>query len=58
MLVNVRLMYILIDGSHYSSCGQVILTVSLLALLHSLTDQEIHLATETEQDRARLSLLQ
>jgi hypothetical protein len=34
MLVNVRLSYILVDVYHYSSCGQVILTVSLLALLH------------------------
>ncbi len=45
-------------GSPYSSGGQVILTVSLLASLHFLTDQKIHLATETEQDRTRLSLLQ
>ncbi len=34
MLVNVRLSYILVDGYHYSSCGQVILTISLLASLH------------------------
>jgi hypothetical protein len=56
MLVNVRLTYISIDGSHYSSHGQVILTVSLLVLLHFLTGREIHLATETEQDRTRLKL--
>ncbi len=37
MLVNVRLQYISIDGYHYSSCGQVILTVSPLALLHFRT---------------------
>jgi hypothetical protein len=42
MLVNARLLYILVDGLHYSSGGQVIL----------------HLATETEQDHTRLSLLQ
>ncbi len=39
MLVNVRPLYISIDGSHYSSHGQVI-----------LTDQELHLATKTEQN--------
>jgi hypothetical protein len=58
MLVNVRLVYISIDGFHYSSCGQVILTITLVASLYFLTDQELHLATETEQDRMRLSLLQ
>jgi hypothetical protein len=51
MLVNVRLKYISIDGSHYCSHGQVIMTVSLLASLHFLTDQELHLATEAEQDQ-------
>jgi hypothetical protein len=34
MLVNARLLYILVDGLHYTSGGQVILTVNLLALLH------------------------
>ncbi len=52
MLVNVRLVYILVDGYHYSSCGRVILTDNLLALLHFWTDWELHLATETEQDRS------
>jgi hypothetical protein len=28
MLVNARLLYILVDGLHYSSAGQVILTVN------------------------------
>ncbi len=58
MLVNVRLSYISVDGYHYCSCGQVILTISLLALLHFYTDWELHLATEREQDRTRHSLLQ
>ncbi len=30
MLVNARLLYILVDGLHYSSGGQVILTVACL----------------------------
>ncbi len=47
MLVNARLTYISIDGSLYSAHSQVILTVNPLALLHFLTDQELHLATET-----------
>jgi hypothetical protein len=38
--------------------GQVILTIKPLALLHFLTDLELHLATETEQDQMRLPLLQ
>jgi hypothetical protein len=45
-------MYILVDGYHYSSCGQVILADNLSALLHYWTDCELHLATETEQDRS------
>jgi hypothetical protein len=36
----------------------VILTVNPLASLYFLTDSELHLATETEQDRTKLSLLQ
>ncbi len=58
MLVNARMTSISIDGSLYSLHSQVILTVNPFALLHFLTDQELHLATETEQDRTRLSLLQ
>jgi hypothetical protein len=38
--------------------GQVILAINLLASLHFWTDSELDLATETEQDRTRLSLLQ
>ncbi len=34
MLVNVRLLYILVDVYHNSSYGQMIFTVSLLAWLH------------------------
>jgi hypothetical protein len=34
MLVNARLSYISVDVLHYSSGGQVILTVNCLALLH------------------------
>jgi hypothetical protein len=51
MLANARLTYILIDSSLYNSCGQVISNVNPLALLHFLTDQELHLATGKEQDR-------
>jgi hypothetical protein len=51
MLVNARLSYILIDGSLNSLRGQVILTVNLKVSLHFLTDWELHLATETEQDQ-------
>ncbi len=58
MLVNVRLSYISVDGLHYNSGGQEILTVNPLALLHFLTDPELHLATETEQDRTRLLMIQ
>jgi hypothetical protein len=58
MLVNARLTYILIDGSLYSLHSQVILTINPLASLHFLTDRELHLATETEQDQTRISLLQ
>ncbi len=54
MLVNSRLANVLIDGSLYSLHSQVILTVNPLVSLHFLTDQELHLATETEQDRTRL----
>ncbi len=56
--MNVRLTYISVHGSHYSSRGQVILTVSPLAMLHFLTAQKIHLVTETEQDQMRHSYLQ
>jgi hypothetical protein len=58
MLVNARLTYISIDGSLYSFHSQVILTINPVASLHFLTDQELHLSTETEQDQMRLSLLQ
>ncbi len=58
MLVNARLTFISIDGSFYSLHSQVILTINPLALLHFLTDQGLHLATETEQDQRRLSLLE
>jgi hypothetical protein len=58
MLVNVRLLYISVDGLHYNSGGQVILTVNLFASLHYWTDPELQLATETEQDRTRLLILQ
>jgi hypothetical protein len=58
MLVNARLMYISINGSLYSLHSQVILTGNPLASLHFLTNQELHLETETEQDQTRLSLLQ
>jgi hypothetical protein len=34
MLVNARLVYISVDGLHYSSGGQVILAVNLLDSLH------------------------
>ncbi len=34
MLVNVRLTYIVIDGSYNRSRSQVILTISLLSSLH------------------------
>ncbi len=34
MLVNASLSFILVDGLHYSSGGQVILAISLLASLH------------------------
>ncbi len=54
MLVNVRLLYISVDCLG----GQVIMTINPLALLHNLTDQELHSATETEQDPTRLPLLQ
>ncbi len=58
MLVNARLRYISVDGKHYSLYDQVILAVYPLTSLHFWTDSESHLATETEQDRTRLSLLQ
>ncbi len=48
----------MVDGLHYSLSGQVTVTVNPLTLLYILTDQELHLATETEQDRMRLPLLQ
>jgi hypothetical protein len=56
-LVNVRLLYILVYGLHYSLGGQAIVTVNPLASIPNLTDQELHLATGTQQDRARLLLL-
>jgi hypothetical protein len=56
--MNVRLLYISVDGLRYSLCGQVTVIVNPLPLLYTLTDQELHLATETEQDRTRLPLLQ
>ncbi len=55
MLVNARLLYILVDGSHFSLGGQVVVTVNPLALLYTLIDQEF---TEAEQDCTRLPLLQ
>ncbi len=55
MLVNVRLLYI---SWFHGLGGQVIVTINPLALLHNLTDQELHSATETEQDPTRLPLLQ
>jgi len=59
LLVNARLLYISVEGLHYRfSGGQVIVTVNPLALVYSLTDQELDLVTATEQDRTRLSLLQ
>ncbi len=58
LLVNARLLYILVDGLHYSLGGQVIVTINPLVLLYILTDQELHLVTETEQDQTRLPLLQ
>jgi hypothetical protein len=58
MLVNARLLYILVDGLHYSLGGQVIVTVNPLASFHILTDQELYLATETKQDQKSLPLLQ
>jgi hypothetical protein len=51
MLVNARLTYISIDGSLYSSCDQVFLIVNPLASLHFLTEWELHLATDIEQDQ-------
>ncbi len=56
--MNVRLLNILVDGLHYSLGSQVMVTVNTFAPLHVLTDQELHLATETEQDQTRLLLLQ
>jgi hypothetical protein len=56
--VNARLSYISVDGLHYNPGGQVILTVNDLESLQFLTDPELHLATETEQDRMRLLILQ
>ncbi len=54
MLVNARLSYILVDGLHYSFGGQLVFSITS----PFLTDQEIHLATETEQDQTKLPLLQ
>jgi hypothetical protein len=56
MLVNAILTYISIDGSLYSLHSQVILNINPFVLLHFLTDRDLHLATETEQDPTRLSL--
>ncbi len=58
MLVNARLSYILVNGLHFRSGRLVIFTVNPLASLHFQTDSELHLATETEQDRTRLLIFQ
>ncbi len=58
MLVNARLRPILVDDQHYSLPSQVILAINSLVLRHFLTDSELHLAIETEQDRMKLSLSQ
>jgi hypothetical protein len=58
MLVNARLSYISVDGLLDNPGRQVILTVNPLVSLDLLTDPELHLATETEQDRRRLLKLQ
>ncbi len=58
MLMNARQSYISVDGLHYNSGGRVILTNNPLASLHFLSDPELHLATETEQDCTRLLILQ
>ncbi len=52
--MNARLLYILVDGLHYNLGGQVVVTVNPLASLHVLTDQQLNLAKETEQDEMRL----
>ncbi len=49
MIVYVRLTYILIDGSHYSSHGQAILTIILLA---SFTFDRLRI-TLSNRDRTR-----
>jgi hypothetical protein len=50
MLVDARLVYISVDGLHYSSGGQVLLTVNLLASLH-LFDRPRD--TPSNRDRTR-----
>jgi hypothetical protein len=42
MLVNVRLLYIPVDGLHYSLGGQVMVTIYPLESIHIFTDQELH----------------
>jgi hypothetical protein len=56
--VNARLLFISVDGLHFSLGSQVVVTVNPLAPLHIYTDQELHFATETKQDQLRLPLLQ
>ncbi len=58
MLVNVRLPYISVDRSYYNSGGQVIFYHLTFGIASLWTDPELHLATETEQDRTRLFTLQ
>ncbi len=48
MLVNARLLYISVDGLHYRSGGQGILTINPLALLDRLR------ITLSNRDRTRL----
>ncbi len=50
MLVSVRLTYILIDASHYSSHGQVILIINSLASLHFFDRPRV---TLSNRDRTR-----
>ncbi len=50
MLVNVRLLYISVDGSHYNSDGQVILTVKPFGIASTLDRLRI---TLSNRDRTR-----
>jgi hypothetical protein len=50
MLGNVRLLYILVDGYHYSSCSQVILTVRPFGVASLLDRLRI---TLSNRDRTR-----